>query len=131
MPNRAIEFHDSTFESVRREGADLTVRFSAAYVHQSSGEPGVDAGSGWVQEALLYVKDGSMTGEIRELPCDLWDGSLRLGNQLFEMIPIPLDYDGQVEISLEQDGKIQIIGTHVWLELLGAPTYVEEFSGHR
>jgi hypothetical protein len=131
MPNRAIEFHDSTFDSVRQHGTDLTVRFSAAYIHESSGEPGVDAGSGWIQEALLHVSGGSMTGEIRELPCDLWNGDLRLGGQLLEMIPIPLDYDGQVEISLEQDGTIRITGTRVRLELIGTPTYVEEFSGHR
>lgn len=131
MPNRAIEFHDSTFESVRREGKDLALRFSAAYIHESSGKPGVDAGSGWVQEALLHVKDGSMKGEILELPCDLWNGSLRLGGQFFEMIPIPLDYKGQVEISLEQDGTIRVSGTQIRLELLGTPTYVEEFSGHR
>jgi len=26
MPNRAIEFHDSTFEGVREDGTNLTVR---------------------------------------------------------------------------------------------------------
>jgi hypothetical protein len=131
MPNRAIEFHDSTFDGVRQQGNDLTLRFSAAYIHESNGEPGVDAGSGWVQEALLHVEGGSIASEIRELPCDLWNGNLRLGGQLFEMIPIPLDYDGQVEISLEQDGSMRITGTRVRLELIGTPSYVEQFRGHR
>jgi hypothetical protein len=58
MPNRAIEFHDSTFDGVRKDGTDLTLRFSAAHIHQSSGKPGVDEGSGWVQEALLHVRGG-------------------------------------------------------------------------
>jgi hypothetical protein len=35
----------------------------------------------------LHVRGGSITG-IRELPCDLWNGGLGLGNELFEMIPI-------------------------------------------
>jgi hypothetical protein len=131
MPNRAIEFHDSTFDGTRQQGNDLTLRFSAAYIHESSGKPGVDAGSGWVQEALLHVRGGSVTGKIRELPCDLWNGALRLGDKSFEMIPIPLDYDGQVEISLEQDGSMRIAGTRVRLELIGTPSYVEEFPGHR
>ena len=130
MPNRAIEFHDSTFDDVRKDGTDLTLRFSAAYIHQSSGKPGVDAGSGWVQEAVLHVRGGSVNGEIRELPCDLWDGDLLLGGQSFDMIPIPLDYDGQVEITLEHDGTMRVTGTRVRLELIGTPTYVEEFPGN-
>jgi len=131
MPNRAIEFHDSTLDSVHQQGNDITLRFSAAYIHESSGKPGVDAGSGWVQEALLHVRGGSVTGEIRELPCDVSSGNLRLGGQSLEMIPVPLDYDGEVEISVEQDGAMLITGTRVRLELVGTPRYVEEFPGHR
>ena len=40
MPNRAMEFHDSTFDRVEQVGADLTLHFSAAYVHESEGEAG-------------------------------------------------------------------------------------------
>jgi hypothetical protein len=82
----------------------------------------VDAGTGWVQEALLHFQGGSLEGEIRELPCDLWNGWLRLGDQSCEMIPVPLDYDGAVEISLEHDGTMRITGTRVRLELIGTPT---------
>jgi hypothetical protein len=117
MPNRAIEFHDSTF--------------SAAYIHESNGEPGQDAGSGWVQEIRLHISEASLSGEIPETPCDLWDGEIRLGNELLQMVPIPLDYKGAVEISLEQDGKITIAGTQVRQELIEDPTYIEEFPGHR
>lgn len=38
-----MEFHDSTFEGLDRDGADLTQRFSAAYIYESEGEPGLDA----------------------------------------------------------------------------------------
>ena len=51
--------------------------------------------------------------------------------QLFEMIPIPLDYEGHVEITLEQDGEMRIAGTHVHLELVGDATYIDEFPGSR
>jgi hypothetical protein len=94
------------------ESGNRVVHFSAAYIHQSDGEPGWDAGSGWIKEALLHIASGSMTGEIHNLPCDLWDGNMRLGGDLFEMIPIPLDYNGNVELNLEQDGKMRIVGTH-------------------
>jgi hypothetical protein len=131
MPNRAIEFHDSTFDSLEREGSNVTLRFSAAYIHESNGEPGRDAGSGWIQEARLHVAGASLSGEILELPCDLRDGDMRLGGDLFQMVPIPLDYKGTVEINLEQNGKIRVAGTGVRLELVGKPKYVEEFPGHR
>ena len=131
MLNRAIEFHDSTFDSLERVGANLTLRFSAAYIHESNREPGRDAGSGWIQEARLHVIGASLSGEIPELPCDLWDGNIRLGTDLFQMVPIPLDYKGIVEINLEQNGKIRVVGTGVRLELVGEPKYVEEFPGHR
>lgn len=106
----------------------MSLRFSAAYIHQSEGEPGVDAGSGWVQELSLHVSDASLSGEILDLPCDLWDGSVLLDEKRFDnCVPIPLDYRGRVEVNLEQDGKLTVIGTRLQVELLGQPKYVEEF----
>ena len=130
MSNRAIEFHDSTFDGVEREGADLALRFSAAYIHQSEGKPGVDAGSGWVQEVRLHISDAALSGVILDLPCDLWDGSISLDNKRFDnCVPIPLDYRGRVEVNLEHDGKLTVIGARLRVELLGQPTYVEDFPG--
>jgi hypothetical protein len=131
MPNRAIEFHDSTFAGLEKDGPNVTLRFSAVYIHESNGKPGFDAGSGWVQEARLHIAGASLSGEITELPCNLWDGSIRLGGELFQMVPIPLDYKGAVEINLEQDGKIRVVGTYARLELVGEPKFIEEFPGNR
>ena len=128
MPNRAMEFHDSTFDGVEREGAGLALRFSAAYIHQSEGKPGVDAGSGWVQELRLHISDASLSGEILDLPCDLWDGSIQLDDKRFDnCVPIPLDYRGRIEVNLERDGKLTVIGSRLRVEVLGQPKYVEEF----
>ena len=130
MPNCAIEFHDSTFNGVEREGTDLSLRFSAAYIHQSEGKPGVDAGSGWVQELRLHISAASLSGEILDLPCDLCDGSISLGDERFNnCVPIPLDYRGRIEVHLEQEGKLTVVGTGLQVELLGQPKYVEEFPG--
>src|SRR3989442_13679346 len=49
MTNRAIEFHDSTLLSVVLEGRDMRIAVSA-YGHESEGEPGRDAGTGWEQD---------------------------------------------------------------------------------
>jgi hypothetical protein len=125
-----MEFHDSTFDGVERDGRDLALRFSAAYIHQSEGRPGVNAGSGWVQELRLQISDASLTGGIPDLPCDLWDGSISLDDTKFEnCIPIPLDYRGRVEVNLEQASKLKVIGTRLRVELCGVAKYVEEFPG--
>jgi hypothetical protein len=130
MANRAIEFHDSTFNGVEREDADLALRFSAAYIHQSEGKPSIDAGSGWVQELRLLISDASCSGKILGLPCNLSDGSISLDHKRFDnYVSIPLDYRGRVEVNLEQDGKLTVTGTRLRAELLGQPKYVEEFPG--
>lgn len=130
MPNRAMEFHDSTFDGLHWCGTDLTLTFSAAYIHQSEGKPGVDAGSGWVQEVRLHISDATLTGETLDLPCDLYDGSISLDDDRFDnCVPIPLDYRGRIEVILEQESRVNAVGTRLLVELLGEPKHVEKFPG--
>ncbi len=130
MPNRAMEFHDSTLDRVERDGADLALHFSAAYIHESEGEAGVDAGSGWVQELRLHIVEASFSGQIFNLPCKLWGGSICVGRKQFDnAVPIPLDYRGGVEVTLEETSQLTITGTGLRVELCGEPKYVEEFPG--
>jgi len=130
MPNRAMEFHDSTFDGLHWRGTDLTLTFSAACIHQSEGKPGVDAGSGWVQEVRLHISDATLTGEILDLPCDLYDGSISLDDDRFDnCVPIPLDYRGRIEVILEQESRVNAVGTRLLVELVGEPKYVEKFPG--
>jgi hypothetical protein len=37
---------------------------------------------------------------MSQLPCYLWDGQLSLGNSSIQMIPVPLEYTGKVELKL-------------------------------
>ena len=130
MANRAMEIHDSTFDGVEPDGTNLVLHFSSAYIHESEGKPGVDAGSGWVQQLRLHISQASQSGQILDLPCNLWDGSIRLGGEELEnTVPIPLDYRGRVEVTLEQTSKLTITGTGLRVELCGEPKYVEEFPG--
>jgi len=129
-----MEFHDSTFDSLERDGANLTLRFSAAYIHESEGEPGLDAGIGWFQEVQIHLSNASTSGSMSELPCYLWDGQISLGGESRQMAPVPLD-DGTVHLKLvengERDRQIEVSGTHVRMELSGEPKHVEKFPGHR
>lgn len=130
MPNLALEFHDSTFAAVEQNGSNLVLLFSAAYIHQSEGEPGVEAGSGWAQEVRFHISHAFVSGEILDLPCDLRDGFVSVGDRAFQnLIPVPIHYEGRIDIELEERSKLRITGTSLRVELCGEPKYVEEFHG--
>jgi hypothetical protein len=130
-----MEFHDSTFDGIERDGANLILRFSHAYIHESEGEPGLDAGIGWFQEVRLLISNASSRGSMSKLPCYLWDGRISLANELLHMVPIPLKYSGEVHLKLvengEVDGQVQVTGTHVRLKMHGESNRVEKFPGLR
>jgi hypothetical protein len=59
----------------------------------------------------------------------LGDGSLTLDGSVSDnLIPIPLDVQGTIELTLECWGEIvRVHGTSAKLELIGTAKYVEEF----
>ncbi len=139
MQNRAIEIHDSAVDSIAIENGVAVIHFVSAYIHQSDGIPGVDAGTGWTQEALLRIGHGAIEGafseEVRKAlgndrPHYLYDGSLRVGDKVLDnVIPIPLDVLADVELTLESCGyTVRVKGTSARLELVGEAVYVEEFK---
>ncbi len=129
--NQSIEIHDSVIDNVVITTEEAVLHFKRVYVHRSDGRPGWDPGSGWVQEAQLRFCKATIEGKFSALPHDLNDGSLKLGNTLLEnTIPIPLDFNGEVELRIEGGGEVvKVRAHHVRLELLGTAEYVEEFRG--
>jgi hypothetical protein len=129
--NSAIEIHDSVLSSVEQQGAKTILRLTPAYIHKSDGIPGVDNGSGWVQDAIVTI-DGSMAEvAVLEYPVDLAKGVLEIdGRQTSNMIPLPLSHKGSVSLKLmtQRSGTLRITGSAIHVELLGAPEYVEEFT---
>jgi Cysteine-rich CPCC len=132
-----MEFHDSTFDGLDGDGANLTLRFSAAYIHESEGEPGLDAGIVWFQEVRLHFANTSTSGSMSELPCYLWDGRISLAGESLQMIPVPLEHSGEVHLKLIENGdevgggQVEVTGTHVRLELCGGPRHLKKFPGAR
>jgi hypothetical protein len=130
MTNRAIEIHDSDLESLVVNSGNVVLTFAPAYIHQSAGNPGVDAGSGWTQHLVIRIHGEVTEGALNELPCTLWDGDLTLnGTQFDNTIPIPLSFEGDVRLHLTSvpGESVQVIGTSITLELLGEPKYIEDF----
>ena len=84
MPNRAIEIHDSVLADVSFSQGEAQLHFSSVYIHQSEGVPGRDAGSGWVQKAVLRIYDARVKGAFSEFPVDLGDGQIQNGTKHLE-----------------------------------------------
>lgn len=132
MANQAIEIHDSELKSVTVSNGNIVLELSPAYIHMSDGRPGIDPGTGWIQNAVLRVRGDAIAGSMSQLPCDLWDGYLKVNGQISDnLIPIPLDATGDIELHFTSRAgeSVQVRGEGITLELLGEPKYVDDFPG--
>lgn len=132
MANREIEIHDSELKSVAVSDGHIVLDLSPAYIHMSDSRPGIDAGTGWIQNAVIRVRGDAIIGSISELPCDLWDGFLKVNGECSDnLIPIPLGVTGDIELHLTSIAgeSIHVRGDHITVELLGEPKYIEDFPG--
>jgi hypothetical protein len=128
--NAAIELHDSELASVNVFGKDVRIALRPAYIHKSLREPGVDTGTGWVQDIDLVIENGLVEGELSKLPVELGTGQLCFdGHSISNVLPLPLDRIGAVEVTLEPmwGGMVQVRGSRIRVELVGEAKYVEEF----
>ncbi|HKR31922.1 MAG TPA: hypothetical protein VJT08_15685 [Terriglobales bacterium] len=136
MQNRAIEIHDSEFDRITFEGADALLHFPHVYIHASEGRPAIDCGTGWSQRAELRIGsarvEGSFSAESREDGVNVLSNGHLIVNETVSnnLIPIPLDVHGNVELSLQcWSDVVHVVGNSAKLELLGEPTYIEESPG--
>ena len=141
MKNRAIEIHDSALQEIIVEGDAAVLHFPHVYIHESEGRPGVDAGTGWSQEAVLRIGNARVEGSFPDgnrealAGCNddvfcLNDGVLVINGAVSDnMIPIPLDVSGDVKLKLVcWSNAVHISGTSAKLELIGEAEYVEDFD---
>jgi hypothetical protein len=138
VQNRAIEIHDSTLGQITLEAGVAVLHFPEVYIHSSEGRPAIDAGSGWTQEAVIRFGNAHIEGDFshdsREacggLAHHLSDGSLRGNGSLSDnLIPVPLDVEGNNELTLKCWGDVvRVHGNSAKLDLIGRAIYVEEFQ---
>ena len=137
MQNQVIEIHDSALERIALEDGVAVLYFPEVYIHSSGGRPAIDAGTGWTQEAVIRIAnarvEGTFSPESREAygghALYLSDGSLAMNGTISDnLIPIPLNVQGEVELKLECWGYIvHVHGSSAKLDLIGKPKYIEEF----
>jgi hypothetical protein len=130
--NSKIELHDSEVSQIHEIGQSVVVEFSPAYVHKSHGKPGIDAGTGWVQNARLTLTGATVSGDRPPLPGTLWDGSLLVGGLEHDnVVPVPLQFRGPVELRLvfASGQAILVSAESITLQLIGEASHFEEFNG--
>ena len=137
MENRAIEIHDSAVDQISLEASMAVLHFPEVYIHSSKGRPAIDAGKGWTQEAMIRVANAHIEGKFSKESRDAYGGhahylsggSLSINGSVSDnLIPIPLDVQGDIELSLECWGDVvRVRGSSVSVELIGKAEYVEEF----
>ena len=85
------------------------------YIHSSEGRPAIDAGTGWTQEAVIRLANAHIGGKFSQESRDAYggyahylsDGSLRINGSVSDnLIPIPLDVQGDIELTLECWGML-------------------------
>jgi len=120
----AIELHDSIVQQQETIASDIVVILSA-YVHRSDGRPGIDAGTGWIQAAIIRIENGH--GHV-ECPMEISDGSVFVGSKTYvNLLEMPLNAPGPSRIELRgKHGEfVQITGDAIGIELTGEATFVE------
>ncbi len=130
MLNAAIELHDSTVEEVRFANGNLAIAVSA-YVHRSTGTPGIDNGSGWVQGVIIDFQNGTIAGNVGDLPAGIFDGDLQIGLQTFSnMIALPCDEVGPIYLTLflsPDNRRLVLSGDRLTIRPQEEGRYVEDF----
>ena len=126
----ALELYDSRVSQIALVQGGARIHFSHAYIHISKGTPGRNAGTGWSQEAELVIQGATLAGPLPPLPNTIAEGFLEVGGVRHELIPIPFKRKVAAVLRLTfVDGTgIEIVGQKPFLELLGKPIYLEDFS---
>jgi hypothetical protein len=128
--NHAVELHDSRLAAVSLVDTSAVLEFSAAYVHESAGEPSAGAGTGWYQPATFTVTAAAIASPV-QVPASVAGGSLRLGSTLHRnLVPAAGTFEGPIELSLQLSTAetLTIRGDSITIKLAGERSPVEQFS---
>lgn len=122
-----LELHDSRVGRIDLADGVAIIHFSHGYIHKSTGTPGRDRGTGWSQEVRLIISGAATSGPLPPLPNTICEGFLEVGGIRHELIPLPFRRKVGAKLYLVfVDGvQIEIVGERPFVELLGAPIYLE------
>ncbi len=128
--SEGIELHDSELSAISVENGMTTVFFSPAIVYRPSEIYSPTGSSVWLQPATLTFDVATGTVWTADPPVWVSAGVLRIGDVIHDiLIPLSGSFEGLVELSmtLVTAERLIIRGRRVTIQLLGEPSYLEEF----
>lgn len=128
--NAALEFHDSQVAQVMPHESDLIVRFSAGYVHRSDGQPGIDAGAGYLAPISIRLVSAKWVGNLDLCIGMLWDGCISEGESKMSLIPLPYRRVGDISAQFQfaNGTELTVTASAIECRLTGEETFVESYS---
>ncbi len=130
--NSALELHDSVIDSIIVETSIVRILFSSAYVHQSTGNPGIDAGLGFRQPAELILSGTTVTDTKLDYKGIISDASIESENESFSLLSLPFSLSGALTASfvLASGVSFSILASDIKCAVSVSPTYVEAFGAN-
>lgn len=124
----ALELYDSRVGHIEDQDGIVSVHFSHAYIHKSSGAPGKRAGTGWSQEAVLTLFGVTSLSELPPLPNTISEGFLEVGGIRHERIPLPFKrkVTARLVLVFVDGSRVEILGDRPVIELKGSAIYLED-----
>lgn len=126
-----LELYDSRIGQIEILDGMAAIYFSHAYIHKSKGKPGRDGGTGWSQEARLVLSGVEDQPFLQvSLPNTIAEGFLEVGGIRHEIIPLPFKrkVGARLHLSFVDGGVLTLVGSGPFIELLGPPIFLEDFS---
>jgi len=127
----ALEFHDSVVASVTADGQGLLVTFSEAYLHRSTGQPGVSAGEGFVGPAKLFFFGATWSGELAGAIGPISDAWIVIANQPHSLLMLPFETLSSLsaEFSFASGAELRVSAGGATCATAGQARYVEHYPG--
>jgi hypothetical protein len=130
LDNIALEFHDSEIAHASVAGTDLLLTFSAAYVHRSSGTPGVDSGQGYLAPLVLAFRGAQFTGDLPRCIGRLSDGRMAGADIPRGLLPLPFTTTNPVHAQLQftNGATLDVHAAGMDCRITGEERFVESYA---
>lgn len=124
----AIDLLYSRYSGAHWVGPDLHLALAAAYLLKSSGEPGVDPGSAWTQEAELVLYGAAIESqEDMHGAANIRAARIELDGAEHDLIPLPLIAQAaRIEMHFDHGGHLRANAGRLSVHFFGRPLFVEE-----
>jgi hypothetical protein len=127
--NAVIEMHDSECLAIELDEEGGGFVLLDAYVHRGVGDPLMSPHEGGVQRIRMNVEGMTVQGAVGDLPADICEGSLTVGNDMQDnIVPFPAVYMEPVRVSMmfHEDARVVVVsGNGLSVEPEGEFRFVE------